>query len=34
MTDVPICVTAAAGTKELYQNYLHSYYIFSIAVLS
>jgi len=34
MTDVPICVTAAPDSKEAYQNYLHSYYISSITVLS
>lgn len=34
MRDVPICVTVTAGTKEVYQKYLHSYYIFSIPVLS
>lgn len=30
MTDVPTCVTVVADTKEVYQNYLHTYYIFSI----
>lgn len=34
MTDAPICVTITADTKEVYQNYLHSYYIFSIMVLT
>lgn len=34
MTDVAICVTVAADTREVYQNYLHSYYIFSITVLA
>lgn len=34
MTDVPSCVTVAAETREVYQNYLHSYYISSITILS
>lgn len=32
MTNGPICVTVAADTKEVYQNYLHGYYISSITL--